>query len=802
MNFKRIAAMVIGAVMTLTVFTSCGDKTALTGGKGVPVASKENIYTSKAFTLTDTTVGRPQYAVTDGTYMYLTTYLMVDNSDDMPKTPEGYVDYENIPEGVVFTSQTANLVKTDLDGNVIAKTELAHITNLSTDYVDYSQPRIGADGKLYAPRMIQEQTQDEFGNYNYSQKCELIVFDENLNPSSALDITAAVSDKEEFGEGSYLYFDRYAIDKNGVFCFNYNNAVYGINIATGQIVYQTEEFSEDTWLQDMYTMPDGGLGICTYSYKITGDNYEYKMQIAPADTIGGTTGEPADFPSSLTMLNGDEAAAYYGYGAGMVYSFSADMSRTPVIDLLSSGIAVANVSSLTKTADGFILMSENWNTNTPEIFMLTAVDPAALADRKLIKVASLYPNNNLTRYIADFNSSHADYQAELVMYYDEEDFSISDAVTDFNTAILAGEIPDVVSIEGGMPYDSYVKKGMFADLYPLMEKDETIAKEDFVESILSALETDGKLYSLPAAFSVLTLIGRKDTLGDKGTYTVAELEAIAKSRDGRILMESTAREGFMSTYVYSSLNSFVNKETGEANFNSQEFIDILNFSKSFKPQSEMEDMMYDWNVIQEDMKSGKTLLQYRHMNDFRSLIQYEKGDYGTEIVFLGLPNTNGNSGITASLTYETAVTSKSKNPDGAWEFVKGLVSFKSPDYQYYEAGPLGSYPILKSELEAFAKKATEPYKQYNYQTGEYEEYENKYWGGGSPEGIVIPNNTDADNQRIFDLIDSVVTINRADANIQEIVADDMENFWNGSKSAEETAEIIQNRVSTYLAESA
>jgi hypothetical protein len=170
-----------------------------------------------------------------------------------------------------------------------------------------------------------------------------------------------------------------------------------------------------------------------------------------------------------------------------------------------------------------------------------------------------------------------------------------------------------------------------------------------------------------------------------------------------------------------------------------------------------------------------------------------------------MPNAAGNSGLSANLMLEAAIMEKAANKDGAWKFVRGMLDFDSTLYGgsvENEGGSFGGYPILKTKLQAFADRALTDRMQRNYETGEYEAVPERYYGGGLDNMIDIPNNTPEDNARILALIDGVVNINRADSSLQGIIEDDLEAFFDGSKSAEETAAIIQNRATTYLAESA
>jgi ABC-type glycerol-3-phosphate transport system substrate-binding protein len=200
-------------------------------------------------------------------------------------------------------------------------------------------------------------------------------------------------------------------------------------------------------------------------------------------------------------------------------------------------------------------------------------------------------------------------------------------------------------------------------------------------------------------------------------------------------------------------------------------------------------------------KTDKALLENAYISDFRTIVQYEKADFDAPVTFLGFPNSTGTSGVSATLSEELAIMAKAKNPDGAWEFVKGFISDRNPKKTSDDAAPAsyGVYPILQSNLDNLAEDAKSSPYYFDEQTHKKVFYDNTAWVGNSQ--ITLPNNTDADNQRIYDLINSIDTISRSENDLQKIIDDDMKAFTSGQKTAAETAAIIQNRAQTYVSES-
>ncbi|MDE5576557.1 MAG: hypothetical protein K2J11_04140, partial [Oscillospiraceae bacterium] len=77
--------------------------------------------------------------------------------------------------------------------------------------------------------------------------------------------------------------------------------------------------------------------------------------------------------------------------------------------------------------------------------------------------------------------------------------------------------------------------------------------------------------------------------------------------------------------------------------------------------------------------------------------------------------------------------------------------------------------------------------------------EKTWWNGSYTVNIGV--NTDDDNKKVTDFINSVENISRYDMQINNIIRDEAAAYFDGRKSAKEAAAVIQSRVQNYLDES-
>ena len=92
---------------------------------------------------------------------------------------------------------------------------------------------------------------------------------------------------------------------------------------------------------------------------------------------------------------------------------------------------------------------------------------------------------------------------------EEDGVTAEDAVKALNTELLAGNVPDVLVLDG-LPTDSYIEKGILADI---SEAVDTISAQDGVfENVVGAYRGADGCYRIPARFYVGIVIGEPDAV--------------------------------------------------------------------------------------------------------------------------------------------------------------------------------------------------------------------------------------------------------------------------------------------------
>jgi ABC-type glycerol-3-phosphate transport system substrate-binding protein len=801
---KKIIAAVLSAVMCLSFFIGCSEEVLPEPGPK-DVIYKFSEFNPEGFNY-DVLVG---FAY-DNDMVYMLTQKTEAGEGVKPGTVENYY-----------------LLKTDISGNIIEKQLLSSATEeqkADIGYKYYSGLGIGKDNEIYLVRQTALNTarpktklrfsigydpRDPEGKNNTDEeplyKTEIISLIGNTET-----VAADVSGKlETYGvDTSSLFVSAFEIDKDDLAYMTINtDSVWVFDLSTGEIVFDNKPIPQDGNIRGFYKNENGEMCVVSFKQMVVNEEAINKLIIVPINPKTNKFGkeEVIDAPDGgySNIAPGDDRFSNYGFSSKFIYGYKKE-NRTLVADLSGSGVRLSEITRLIPASDTtFLITGYTLDTiGLEKLYSLAKVDPKNVPDKSILTVASVSDPSYIDGYITEFKLTHPQIQVEYKRYSVTSNTSYDDALTAFNNDIIAGNISDVIIINREMPYGNYVRKGMLADLYPFIDNDSDYGREDFLQPILKAFETDGKLYSIAPAFQFDTLVGKTSIFGEEQGQSFAKLQDVAAQIPGANLFGSAVnRDVFTDEILTRMAGGFIDDEKGVCNFDSPRFISLLEYAKSLPAPAQRDDTPdakpYELSFAPgetNDYKTDKTLIELLSVWDFRHIVSLEKMEFGEPVTFLGFPNDSGGSGILARPRLETAIMAQAKNPDGAWEFVKGLFTYGDYYVTHFGYPPLARFPVLMSELVIAAEKTTIP----PYETWEGERIPRLNWFG--PNLSNQPDNTDADNAKMFALFESIEGIERSVPAIENIISEETASYFAGKKSAEETASIIQNRATTYLEE--
>jgi len=643
-------------------------------------------------------------------------------------------------------------------------------------------------------------------------------YDEDFKLVSTTDLSSLKDNYEGDENNNYFYVNSYTEDSEGNGYTSVNNNIM-VTDSSGKYLYtvklegEASSGNSGTNINGVICGKDGTVYVQLYKWSNVDDNYTSSYS---AKVLDAATGKLSDTEYEMTV-------GYYGgrgNGTSSDYDFIssdntslfgynvASAEKTPIIDWVKSGIDTTAQESVIVTPDGRVVYSAHdykvsegggysYSSNDLILHILTKIDPSTVPDKQLISVYCMWLNYDLKRAITSFNKESDKYQIEVTSYEDQNsNVSYDEMIKRLNNDLVAGKIPDILLVDSNIPFESYVSKGLIADLNGFFEKDETIKREDYLENVLEAFSMDGKLYRIAPSFNIQTLAAKKSIVGDKTSWTVDEFLEVAKNNpDAKMFGDEMTNSNFLNQMIMMNIGSYINYETGECHFDSDSFKKLLEYAKDNFPTEINYDELYSddnyWQEREMAYREGKAILRSEYIYNLRTLKYDEVGYMGEETTFIGVPSDNG-CGSTIYPNTTLAVMAKAKNPDGAWEFIKTLLSDEAQS-----SNMNSGLPLKLSAYDKLKEKAKEkPY--WENEKGEKEYYDDNVWVG--EQQFVCEPNTDEDNEKIMNFIKSVTNVRSYDSDLFKIIDEETQAYFSGQKSVDEITDLIQNRVSTYVNE--
>lgn len=542
-------------------------------------------------------------------------------------------------------------------------------------------------------------------------------------------------------------------------------------------------------------------------FVLCSENNTGKMSVKTFDTATGKFGEDISFGSasnfSYNMVTGGEGSAYdfYYNNSVALCGFKTETGETTELcNWINSDVNSNQLGNVTVVNDDKIICTMYDELDGKQkLVVLTRVPEEQVTEKYVITLAASYVDYNIRTAVIAFNRSNEEYRIavkDYSLYNTIDDYT--QAVTMLNNDIVAGNIPDIIQLNSEMPTDSYISKGLFADLNEYIASDLEIKRADYLENIFDAFSVNGKMYELVPSFSVQTVAGKTSVVGSASGWTMDEFNSVLEKYPDSAAFFDLTQSNILQNICTINAGQFIDKNTGICSFDSDGFIKILKFAKTLSDKSVYENIGKEESKQKSmeqtgtEYRDGKVLLQIQYLDSFRTYWQLMKGTFGEDINLIGFPTDNRN-GSAINPTFELAMSAKTAMAEGAWQFLRYFLSDEYQNTMVY------NFPVKLSRLDTMATEAMKPYSYADPATGVVTEYPSTWYIGN--ESVEIGEITQQYVDVVKNHLRSLTQVVRYDTNMMNIINEETAAFFAGSKTAEETAKIIQNRVSIYVGES-
>ncbi len=138
-----------------------------------------------------------------------------------------------------------------------------------------------------------------------------------------------------------------------------------------------------------------------------------------------------------------------------------------------------------------------------------------------LTIYSLSESDSVRQAVVEFQRQHRNVKVEYrAMMSENSSATTEDCIKTLNTELLAGKGPDLL-VTDGLPFDSYVEKGVLADLSEL--SDALVSDGLLMENIAEAIKGEQGAYRIPTRMNVPIWIGTQKAL--QATGSIKELAA-------------------------------------------------------------------------------------------------------------------------------------------------------------------------------------------------------------------------------------------------------------------------------------
>ena len=568
----------------------------------------------------------------------------------------------------------------------------------------------------------------------------IVVFDTNGNYRS--DMFSSLFNQNIF------FWDAYS-DKNGTVSFSCTNAQEGeINIQLGSetITYKTKNYDLGDAM-GASASDDGSYYAVSYSgiSKYNQETAKFDMLI-PVDSFNVNLHEFF----LMSVLSADENTMV------LANTHGADLSTGLVAYRLTKASANPN---------------EGKSRITIGLFKDHIIPPT-------LAMAIYEFNANSKDYYAGFKTY--DYSRTYFEDADSEEKARQEKANELMRDIMDGKGPDVVI--NAFDIQQLNDDKYLCDMNDLVSSGNGINMAEYIEPVINLAKSEGKLYQMPLKFGTLGLTAPASCAPANGIgYTFDEYSRIVSNANNGAddLAYQMDRSAYFSLlFTAMSKDIYVN---GSWDFNTPDFAALANYCKEKVPQNCLANYD-DPNFNMPEFKVSKLQTE--------GIQHYIGGVYSNGYDIYGFPSAKGNHGVVISVVSSAAISSQTANKDGAWEFIKMMMSY---DVQCKE-------PVYASiNLAALKKSGQDAVESYNKSVAEYKNMSQREKSKNRGAGEPVPT-TEIDASAIdayLNLIYKSADIYRVDGQVLLIAKEEIQAFYFDQKSLDSVIELMNNRTKLY-----
>ncbi len=356
---------------------------------------------------------------------------------------------------------------------------------------------------------------------------------------------------------------------------------------------------------------------------------------------------------------------------------------------------------------------------------------------------------------------------------------------------LEGNGPDLII--GGFDSTEINNDACFIDLMPYFSK---LNEDDYFMNVINAAKTGKELYQITLSFYLSGLDISSEIWDSYTGPTFSEYEGIvSECLDGYDpLSWNYSQTDFFITAFRSQSSLFI--QDGRIDLSSSEFRALAEYCKdNFAEESGW--YLYSREASNSDFAKTNKIMDSLGLQVSGYGLPDGSSAYEGTVYKTGFPSLGGSTPAftCGDSCFSAGITAASASPDLCWEFIRFALSYEGQTCGI-DHEPNNSVPIRKDALTPRAKA---------YNSSAVKMYE--YNLAMMPDGLVgiatdpvVRELTEEEIESFKISIEAITDSARIDSDIEIILREEMKPYFKGDKTLDEIIPIIEDRVSTVLAE--
>jgi len=429
---------------------------------------------------------------------------------------------------------------------------------------------------------------------------------------------------------------------------------------------------------------------------------------------------------------------------GGLHILAADgKSRTEFYNFAENGIMTTTCHNFYPCTDGYLLDSRNQKSITRVIW-------GKIFEKTELVLWVKQESEHLTDMVTNFNRTNRQNQVRMESVKDR-------SVDQLRAQILAGKGPDLYFTGSGNAALELSSDAAFEDLLPYLDSSAVVQRDSFVRSVLEAMLSGGKLYSVPVSMEVYTVLCRDISRAGPDMH-LSDMLLLPEVQDGsyHVFTQEYSRDAVWKWLSNMYIAGHVDEAAGTCNFDTEEYTEMLTACKAA-------------SVSEPAVDEIPCLLSPEHIVGVRRLMYFQR-KYGDRFAFLA------NYGTALEVWDAFAISNTSENKEAAWQFIEYALSATEEldDGQFL-------LPTTQGALDELLEDATSV-GVWNYTQERYEQLSSYTL------------------EQFAALLQQDAVVMGKYPQLIQIMREEAEKYFAGDRSAEEAAKMTQSRATIYMAE--